>query len=231
MKRLLVIALLVAACGSTTPSPSGAPRGSTAPAASTPADTTVASPKAGPAYVGDYAPIVLKGKGNKTVPFDIPEDSIAIALLSHPGGGKFEVAALGEDGTQNQQLVKLNGKYKGTVLFDLVDHSTAFKVTAKGPWTITVKPSDAASVWNVAKPLKGKGDAVVVLSTPSQDKDTLTFKISGPGAYTVRAHSPDDDVSLLNGTAPAKATKALPEGTEILEIRSTGSWTATLAHG
>jgi len=189
------------------------------------------APSAGPAFVGDYPPIVLQGQGNQTAPFDIPEDSIAIASLSHPGSGLFQVAALNEDGTQNQQLVKVNGKYKGTVLFDLVDHSTAFKVTAKGPWTITVKPSDAAAAWNTAKPLKGKGDAVVTLSPASGAKDTLTFKVSGKGSYAVRAHSPDEDVSLLTGTAPAKASKALPEGTETLEIRANGSWTATLTPG
>lgn len=225
---LLVAALLVAACGSSTPSPSGSQR----PSASGPVASNAAPQASGeasaPAFVGEFAPIELKGKGNKDVRFDIPEDAIAIATLSHPGKGGFAVAAYDEDGTLTQQLVRVNGKYAGTVLFDLVDHSQSFKVQAKGPWTIVIKPAEAAKPWDGQKATKGKGDQVLRLTTPSVDGTNLMLKAGGRGAYLVRAHSPDDDVDLMSGTSPARVTKALPEGTDLLEIVGRGAWQLAL---
>jgi hypothetical protein len=219
---------LVAACGSTPPSPSGTPRpaGTPNPAASNAAPGPSAS--AGPAFIGEFAPIELKGKGNKDVTFDIPEDSIAIAALSHPAKGAFTVTGYDEDGTVTQQLVKVNGKYAGTVLFDLVAHSAGFKVQAKGPWKITIKPAEAAKTWDGSKAAKGKGDQVLALTTPTADGTKLLLNASGATPYLVRAHSPDDDVSLLTGTGPAKVTKALPEGTNLLEIVGRGAWQLAL---
>src|SRR5262249_38241236 len=179
--------------------------------------------------VGAFAPIEIKGKGNKDVTFEIPEDAIAIASMSHPAKGAFNVAAYDEDGDLTQQLVKVNGKYAGTVLFDLKDHSVAFKVQAKGPWKIVVKPAEAAKPWDGAKATKGKGDQVLRLTTPAADGTNLLLKTSGTLPYVVRAHSPDDDIDLMTGTSPAKITKALPVGTDLLEIVGRGPWQVSLA--
>ena len=193
MKRLLVIIFLVAACGSTTPSPSGSPRAAATPAGPAASDTAPQpSASAGPAFVGEFPPIEIKGKGNKDVTFEIPEDSIAIASLSHPAKGAFNVGAYDEDGKLTQQLVKVNGKYAGTVLFDLETHSVAFKVPAKGPWKITIKPAEAAKAWDGTKATQGQGrpgaaahDTVSRRREPAAAGDRRGA-IPRPGAFTRR---------------------------------------------
>ena len=126
----MLVALLVAACGSDVALAVGQHdadpvAGLRAPPGRTPARPPIA---AGAGAFGEFEPIVLKGKGNKTVEFEIPEDAISLAALSHPGKGAFQVEALDADGKVTQTLVKTSGKYAGVVLFDLLDHSVAFKV-------------------------------------------------------------------------------------------------------
>ena len=117
-RRLLVapllVALLVAACGSESPSPSGGTTRTPSPVSGEAGPTPSPSPiAAGAGAFGEFEPIVLKGKGNKTVEFEIPEDAISLAALSHPGKGAFQVEALGADGKVTQTLVKTSGKYAG----------------------------------------------------------------------------------------------------------------------
>jgi hypothetical protein len=234
IRRLLVapllVALLVAACGSESPSPSGGTTRTSAPASGAPGPTPTPSPiAAGAGAFGEFEPIVLKGKGNKTVEFEIPEDAISLAAMSHPGKGAFQVQALGEDGTVTQSLVKTSGKYSGVVLFDLLDHSVAFKVTAKGPWKITVQPTELGTAWDGTGTLKGKGDAVVLLSPPSEADATLDVRSSSKNRFTIRAHSADEEVYLVNQKGPFKGRLKLPEETLMLEIRAKGNWTLTAA--
>lgn len=228
-RRLLVapllVALLVAACGSESPSPSGATTRTPSPvsgeAGPTPSPTPIA---AGAGAFGEFEPIALKGKGNKTVEFEIPEDAISLAALSHPGKGAFQVEALGADGKVTQTLVKTSGKYAGVVLFDLLDHSVAFKVTAKGPWKITVQPTEAGTAWDGTGTLKGKGDAVVLLSTPSEAKAKLDVRSSGKARFAIRAHNADEEVYLVDQKGAFKGSLELPEETQMLEIRAKGAW-------
>ncbi len=225
-----VIALVLAACGSSTPSatPSGGVPASIAPATSSASAAPVnASPEVSSGSGAEFEPIAFKGKGDQVITFDIPDDAIAIASLSHPGTGPFEVTAYGEDGKPTQRIIKTTGKYAGTRLFDLVDHSVSFKVAAKGPWKITVKSTDSAKVWDQVKPLKGKGDAVVLLPAPSVDGDTLAVKTTGKSRFALRAHSADDEVYIIDSAGPIKVEKDLPEGTQLLEISTKAPWTLT----
>ncbi len=225
MKRWLLAVVLVAACGAPPASgsiPSGATAGPTTAVGSNPAATPSGS--AAPAFVGEFAPVPLKGKGDKTVTFDIPEDAIGLASLSHPGAGQFDVRSVDEDGRETQVLVKTTGPYKGVVLFDLVDHSVAFKVSADGAWKITVKPTETAPAWDGTSTLKGKTDTVVGLATPSAAGDAIAIAYSGKGRFAVRAHTPEDETYLVDQTGRYKGTKKLPEGTNLLEIRAKGTW-------
>jgi hypothetical protein len=224
MKRFLWVALLVVACGGTQASATNPP--ATSGPASTDAAAAAGSPaaSAGPEFEGAFAPITFKGKGNKTVTFEIPEDAIALASLTHPGKGKFEVRAYGEDGKETQTLVKTAGNYRGVVLFDLVEHSTSFKVSAAGSWKIIVKPTETAADWDGTKTLKGRGDSVVGLATPSEADDTVDLVYSGKGRFAVRAHTPEDEIWIVDVTGKYKGRKDLPDGTAMLEIRAKGAW-------
>ncbi len=221
----LVLVLLVAACGSETPSPSGATGsarpGPTSGTASTPEPTPILAGAGEPTL---FDPITLKGKGDKTVSFEIPDDAVGIAALSHPGGGVFDVRALDETGAETGTLAKVNGKYKGVVLFDLDAHSVAFKVHAKGPWSIAVQPVTGATTWDGTSTLKGKGDALVRLAAPSADGDTVAMRSTGKTRFVLRAHSDEDDVELFNGRGPVKGQVKLPVETTLLEIRAAGAW-------
>ena len=222
----LLLVVVVAACGSETPSPSGGATRSTAPAPSggpeiTPEPTPIA---AGAGADAVFDPIVLKGKGDKTIAFEIPDDAVGLAALSHPGRGVFEVHAVDETGADTQTLVKVSGKYKGVVLFDLVDHSAGFKVHAKGPWVITVQPIASAAAWDGTSTLKGKGDTMVRLTTPSADGATVAMRSTGKSRFTLRAHSADDDVQLFSGVGPVKGQVKLPAETTLIEIRAGGAW-------
>jgi hypothetical protein len=223
--RLLAVASLVAACGSAPASGSVAPGVSQAPSSpsgAAPSETPEGSPA--PSFVGEFAPVPLKGKGDKTVTFDIPEDAIALASMSHPGKGAFEVRAYDEDGRQTQVLVKTSGPYKGLVLFDLIDHSVSFKVTAAGAWKITVKPTEAAGTWDRTKALKGKSDTVAQVAPSSEAGDTIVMNYTGSGRFAVRAHTPEDETYLVDQVGKYKGTRKLPEGTMLLEIRAKGPW-------
>ena len=222
----LLLVVVVAACGSETPSPSGGATRTSVPA---PSSGTQSTPEPTPILAGAGAdavfdPIVLKGKGDKTVPFAIPDDAVGLAALSHPVGGAFEVQAVDETGADTQTLVKVNGKYQGVVLFDLVDHSVAFKVHAKGPWAITVQPIAGAAAWDGTSTLKGKGDTMVRLTAPSADGATVAMRSTGKSRFTLRAHSADDDALLFTGKGPVKGQVKLPDGTTLLEIRAGGAW-------
>lgn len=227
MKRLVVVALLVAACGGAPGSPSiapGATSGSVTPDGSASSSSGTAVASAAPEVEGEFAAVSMKGKGDKAVPFEIPEDAIGLAVLSHPGRGRFEVRALDEEGKVTQILVKTTGKYKGVVLFDLVEHSVAFEVSAVGSWKITVKPTDTATAWDGTSTLKGKGDAVVRLTTPSEADAKVAIAYSGKRRFAVRAHTFDDEIWLVDQTGKYKAQNSLPEETVLLEIKATGSW-------
>jgi hypothetical protein len=169
MKRLLVIAVLVAACGSNPPSPSGSAGPAATPGNPVASDAVQPSASAGTAFVGEFPPITMQGKGTQSVTFTIPDDAIAIAALSHPAKGTFTVTALDETGKATKTLVKTNGKYSGTVLFDLDTHSVGFRVQSKGPWKIIVLPAEAAKAWDGTKLTRGAGDAVLRRRLPVVD--------------------------------------------------------------
>jgi hypothetical protein len=230
MKRLLLIVVLVAACGGDPASPS-AGAATPRPVAS---GEAVVTPSPSPIAAGAGAPatfdtIAVKGKGNDTVTFDIPEDAIGIAAMSHPGKGAFEVRAYDADGNETQVLVKTKGKYKGVVLFDLTEHSVAFKVTAKGGWKIAIDSTGAAKAWDGSKAVKGKGDALIGLSSPTTGETKVAVKANAKGRFALRAHTGDEEVYLVDQPGPYKGTVTVPEDTTLLEIRAKGAWSITPA--
>ncbi len=172
--------------------------------------------------------IHLKGKGKKVAKFSIPEDSAAIAVMTHKGKSNFIVQSVDSSGDIVTGLVHEIGRYSGTALFDSGpgDHSVAFVIDADGTWTITVKPVTAAAAWNPTKPLKGQGDDVYLVSPPSSGLVSLDLTYKGKSNFIVHAFTPDGPEVLANEIGNFKGQVLLPDGTFLIEVTANGGvWT------
>lgn len=213
--------------GTSTPadSPSQAVGESQAPAAS--AEPTVPpSPIASLEPEPAFADIELTGTGNAVPRFDIPEDSAAIAVISHTGAANFAVWAVDGAGAQTDLLVNTIGNYAGTVLFDesAGSHTDAFDIEADGSWTITVKPVTEAFRWDGSEALAGSGDDVAILEPPASGLKSTTVTHAGTGNFAIWAYGPSTDL-LVNEIGNYSGEALLADGTFLLEITADGPWT------
>jgi hypothetical protein len=226
MRRLLIVGVveLVAGCATSESSPNVSPVES----------AVIATPTASPEALATVAPasfkdIKLAGKGDRIAKFKTPADAAAIAVATHAGKANFVVETLDASGKQLGLLVNTIGKYRGTTLFDVNagEHAAAFKITADGPWTITVKPVAEAPVWDSTKPLKGVGDGVYVLSPGASGLTTLDLTFRGSGNFVVTAYTADSSDLLANEIGTYAGQVQLPDGAVLLEVVATGgTWTA-----
>jgi hypothetical protein len=205
--------------GATTPEPTSEPP------AETPTPSAIESVPPSPAFEA----IALSGTGNAVPRFDIPEDAAAIAEISHSGGANFVVWAVDGSGSQTDLLVNTIGAYSGTVLFDeqAGSHTDAFEVEADGPWTITVEPVTEAFEWDGSEVLSGTGDDVVILDPPSSGLQSTTLTHDGSGNFAVWGYASGATDLLVNEIGNYSGEVLLADGTFLLEITATGSWTAS----
>lgn len=205
--------------GSTTPEPTSQPP------AETPTPSAIESVPPSPAFQA----IELSGTGNAVPRFDIPEDAAAIADMSHSGGANFVVWAVDGSGAQTDLLVNTIGAYSGTVLFDeqAGSHTDAFEVEADGAWTITIKPVTEAFKWDGSEVLTGTGDDVVILDPPSSGLKSSTLTHDGSGNFAVWSYASGSTDLLVNEIGNYSGEVLLADGTFLLEITATGSWTAS----
>jgi hypothetical protein len=223
----MALATSIGACSGGSPSSTTAPGGG-GPAAQT--DRPVETPGSTEPAVVDFKDVVLKGKGKKVAKFKIPEDAVAIAVISHKGRSNFIVHSLDASGELVDGLVNEIGNYTGTVLFDsdAGEHSVAFEIDADGPWTITIKPVGRAPAWDPSKVLKGRGDAVYRLSRPSSGLVTLDLVFKGDGNFIVHGYGSDGFEGLANEIDNFSGQVLLPDGTFLMEvIANGGTWTMT----
>jgi TM2 domain-containing membrane protein YozV len=195
-----------------------------------PAATVTSGPASSEPGAADFEPIALKGTGKKVVKFTIPEETAAIADITHKGEENFIVHTVDATGETLAGLVNEIGNYRGTVLFDTGagEHSVAFEIDADGAWTITVKPVTAAKVWDPSTTLNSTGDGVYLVSPPSSGLVTLNLKYKGEGNFIVHAYSSDGTDGLANEIGDFSGQVLLPDGTLVLEVlASGGTWSAT----
>ena len=157
--------------------------------------------------------------------FTIPEDTAAIAVISHNGASNFAVFSVAADGSENDLLVNAIGGYSGTVLFDENTgvHSVAFEVTADGAWTITVKPVTSARAWDGSSPLNGSGDEVVQISPFISGLTTVTVQHTGSSNFAVFAYSSSGTDLLVNEIGAYLGEVLLGDGTFLLKVTADGS--------
>ena len=215
-----------------TPSPTAVPTPTTGPTQSPtamPTPTPAPSPTAVPTPVLDFNPIKLSGRGNKVPKFTIPEDVPGTATIANRGSANFVVWSIGADGSTLDLLVNVIGNYSGTVIFDTGsgEHSVAFKVESSGSWTITVKPIQAARLWDGVSKLTGRGDDVVLLQEPIVGLTTATITHSGSSNFAVWSYSDSGRDLLVNEIGKFSGEIQLPPGMMLLVINADGAWTVT----
>jgi hypothetical protein len=211
------------------------------PAISTPAAPTFASAPSGPAATATadatdavessppspaFEDITLKGTGKKVATFTFPEDTAAIAVISHEGKGNFTVHSVNASGRRIQGLVDTTGDYSGTVLFDadIEEHTVAFAIDADGAWLITIRPVTLALVWNPTTPLQGTGDNVYQL-VPSSGMVVIDLAYEGEDHFGIHALGPDGMYGLASEIGNFNGRVWLPESTVLMEVDAdSGSW-------
>ncbi len=189
-------------------------------------DRPVANDTPEPTQTTTFAPIAIKGKGDKVAKFATPEGSTGIAAISNSGRSNFVVESVAADGSTNDLLVNVIGAYAGTVLFDANEgeHTVAFKITSSGSWAITIKPVASARRWDGKGQLRGKGDDVVIVSPATSGLATAAIAHTGKSNFYVTAYAPDGRDLLVNDIGEYHGEQAFPDGTFLLSIGADGSW-------
>jgi hypothetical protein len=183
-----------------------------------------------PTVADAFATISLKGSGNKVPKFTIPDDQAAIATITYSGSGNFAVWSIAADGSENDLLVNVIGRYKGTVLFDAESgvHSVAMRVEASGSWTIVIKPVTKARIWAAGTTATGSGDDVIQLASPPFGLVTSVIKYKGSGNFAVWSYSTSGDRELLvNEIGNYSGEVQIPSGTYLVAIEADGPWSIT----
>jgi len=204
--------LVTTAATGSTPESAAATEASTEPA--TPAQTPIASPRS------------YSGQGDSVVHITKPVSGPVLLTATYQGGANnFVVEALGPDLSSTDVLINTIGAYHGTVLLDgpnsFSQDTTALKVTATGPWSITLADPRTARSFDTT--ISGKGDEVV-----NYTGGPAAFLITNQGQdnFAVTALGGDFPDLLVNtignyhGTVPISASG-------LVQIESDGSWTMT----
>ncbi len=224
MKSALIAGLLtvvVAGCAGGTVNGPTPPAGA---ATATPG-SVAATDTPGPTVT--FKAIALSGKGSKVPKFTIPDGAAAIAVVSYKGSGNFAIESLAADGSDNDLLVNTIGGYTGTVLFDAQagQHSVAFKVTATGSWTATIKPVTSARTWSGSGKLTGTGDDVVQIVPAASGLVTLAVSGTGTGNFAVVSFGLDGGENLLvNEIGHYSGEVQLPDQAALLQVTADGPW-------
>ncbi len=242
---LTLVVGLLSACGgqATTPPKEGARASAAAPApasasvaSATPAPAETPAPTEPPSAASTEPPsaaptaafptIKLSGTGTKVPKFTIPEGSAAIATMTYSGSANFIVHTLAADGSTNDGIVNVIGRYAGTVLFDADAsvHSVAFSIQSSGPWTITIRPVASARSWDGLTRLTGKGDDVVLVDPATSGLTTATITYRGPDNFIVHSYGANGRDGLANEIGNWSGQVQLTDGTFLLEVLSSGTW-------
>jgi hypothetical protein len=230
-RRLILATLIVTGCSASGSVATDTRQASPAPAAPESAaasDSATVSEGPSESPSGAFQDIELTGKGDKVAKFTIPEETPAIADVTHRGKANFAITTIDGAGDHLDLLVNTIGDYQGTVLFDEApeSHAAALEITADGTWAIIVKPVTDSPTWDLGAALQGIGDSVYQVS-PSSGLVTLDVENKGEGNFAVIAFSADRQGSLLvNEIGDYRGQVLLPDGTVLLEITSDGTWSA-----
>ncbi|MFF3671665.1 hypothetical protein [Microtetraspora malaysiensis] len=172
-------------------------------------------------------PKVYTGSGSRVIRIKKTTEA-GLITVEHHGQSNVVVYGVTPSGEEGELLANGIGNHKGTRIYNLRDGSeiVAFKVTADGSWTITLKPLEMARRWTGAK-ISGVGDDVLILDPQSEGFQTIKSKYVGESNFVVYGYSDRGESLLANEIGTSTAEDTLPDGTRLVKTESEGKWTLT----
>jgi hypothetical protein len=189
---------------------------------------TPAAKKAAPAqsdwYTKEWGTFATSKKaGRSAAVVALPKGAKAgMVKMTYHGSSNFSVEVLDSSNQSTGDLLANTiGSYAGTSAFGLSDlgKPVKLKVSASGPWTISIAPISSAK----SLPKAGRGDGVY-----RYDGKATTWKISnkGDGNFTVDQVSDDLIPNLaVNEIGNYKGDVPAVDGPSVVTVASDGTWT------
>lgn len=204
-----------ALAGKATGSSAPAPAGTVAPA---PAVQASAAPTTTAAPIPP--PVTYTGSGDDVVSITKPA-GVVIATIAGNKGRHDNFIVQGIDGDQDL-LVNVTDPYSGSTLLDANGgNTTQLKVTAHGPWTITLTDIRSAPDLNPGANT-GTGDTVLKY-LGAAGKATIAGNAAKDN-FIVQQYTGSGQELLVNETDPYQGTVPLAAGPALVTVKATGPW-------
>lgn len=116
----------------------------------------------------------------------------------------------------------------GLFLYGGDKSASLLEIKSSGTWHVEIKSLRFARQWDGKSPLEGIGDDVVSVPGGTTALAVAAIAYSGSSNFVIRSYNSSGQGSLLvNEIGAYNGTKALPKGTSLLLVKSSGSWTIT----
>jgi hypothetical protein len=158
-----------------------------------------------------------------------PAAKAGLVKATYSGSGNFAIEGLDAGNQMNDLLVNTIGAYTGTTAFGFGLSSTPpvnLKVTASGPWSISIAPISTAPT--LASPANGNGDSVyqwtgkaTTWAITNQGKGN--FVVTNEGSGPLGSDLLVNEIGNYNGSVPVQA------GPAVTTINSDGTWSITFS--
>ncbi len=168
-----------------------------------------------------------RGNGDAVIKITKPDGlkSVAAVHSSYSGSGNFIVWGLDSAYGNTDLLANTIGSYSGTALLDEDDwgnRTTRLKITAEGPWTITVKSTKTLPAHGAGRAVSGKGDSVFRYTGGNSSRH-LTH--SGSRNFIVWSYANNGRGDLLVNRTGRYSGRVTYPGPRLVEVTADGSWT------
>ena len=163
----------------------------------------------------------ITGEGSASVPLKRITKSV-IVELSINSEGPVQARPVLRNGGKVFPWVDSTGPWSGTVFQEKeFKPIVGARVTAAGPWTISIKPLGSAP-----KITRGTGSAVIQLKKMSRGTVTKGFTYQGQGDFKVFPISAKgmSGFASIEESGPYKGKAILPPGTKYIAVVATGNW-------
>ncbi len=163
----------------------------------------------------------ITGEGSATVPVNRITQSV-IVEISINSDGPVQVQPILSNGGKVLPWVDSTGPWSGTVFQEKEFKPVVrARVTAAGPWTISVKPLASAP-----KVTRGTGTAVIQLKKMARGTVTKRFTYRGQGDFKIFPISAKgmSGFPSIEESGPYTGKAILPPGTKYIAVVATGNW-------
>jgi len=164
------------------------------------------------AELDEFEGSVDEREGDATIdlPADLGDAPLVVELSSDQA---VTLQVLDAGGAVLDEPVSADERYHGTVLIDAGPDASVLGVESSGSWSLVQRPVSQLFNWEAVGPLRGDGDAVLVIPGGSRVAAIATLRSSDPDAGIVAVGA-----TPSAGVEPEPVVE-LPRGTEAVQIR------------